>query len=46
MDGAFYVVPDAPGLGIDVDEAELAKMPFEYSEPPHLRRTDGSFTNW
>jgi galactonate dehydratase len=46
MDGAFYVVPDAPGLGVDVDEAELAKMPFEYSEPPHLRRTDGSFTNW
>jgi galactonate dehydratase len=46
MDGAFYVVPDAPGLGVDVDEAELAKMPFQYSEPPHLRRMDGSFTNW
>jgi len=27
MDGACYVVPDAPGLGIDVDEAELQKMP-------------------
>ncbi|MCJ8518601.1 hypothetical protein ABID21_001481 [Pseudorhizobium tarimense] len=46
MDGAFYVVPDAPGLGVDVNEAELEKMPFEYSEPPHLRRTDGSFRNW
>lgn len=46
MDGAFYVVPEAPGLGIEVDEMELQQMPFEYSEPPHLRRQDGSFTNW
>ncbi len=46
MEGAFYVVPDGPGLGVEVNEEEFAKMPFDYSEPPHLRRSDGSFTNW
>ena len=44
--GASYVVPDTPGLGVDVDEERLKAAEFEYSEPPHLRRRDGSFTNW
>jgi galactonate dehydratase len=46
MEGAFYVVPDDPGLGVEVDEDLLKAALFEYSEPPHLRRDDGSFTNW
>jgi galactonate dehydratase len=46
LDGANYVVPDAPGLGVEVDEERLVAAVFEYSEPPHLRRRDGSFTNW
>ncbi len=46
MDGAFYRVPDEPGLGVDVNESLLQASSFEYSEPPHLRRDDGSFTNW
>lgn len=40
-----FEVPDAPGLGVDVDESKLMQE-FELSEPPHLRRYDGSFTNW
>ncbi len=46
MDGASYIVSDAPGLGVEVNEEELRSRPFVYAEPPHLRRTDGSFTNW
>ena len=46
MIGANYVVPDAPGLGVDVDEAALTREAFRFWEAPHLRRKDGSYTNW
>ena len=36
---------DRPGLGVEVDEAALGE-PFRFSEPVHLRRRDGSHTNW
>lgn len=38
-------IPDAPGLGVEVDEAALDEH-FHFFEFPHLRRPDGSFTNW
>ena len=34
------------GLGVDVDEAIIERQSFRFSEPPHLRRRDGSYTNW
>ncbi|SER47266.1 galactonate dehydratase [Faunimonas pinastri] len=46
LDGAAYIVPDAPGLGVEVDEAAILRQEFRFSEPPHLRRRDGSYTNW
>jgi galactonate dehydratase len=46
LDGSDYVVPDTPGLGVDVDEAFARRQTFQFSEPPHLRRRDGSYTNW
>jgi galactonate dehydratase len=46
LSGSSYVVPDAPGLGVEVDEDRLKAAAFQYSEAPHLRRRDGSFTNW
>lgn len=46
LDGADYIVPDGPGLGVEVDEAFVRKQEFRFSEPPHLRRRDGSYTNW
>tara|TARA_R110002124_G_scaffold149793_2_gene315956 strand:- start:3835 stop:4986 length:1152 start_codon:yes stop_codon:yes gene_type:complete len=46
LDGGAYVVPEGPGLGVEVDEERLQAAEFKYSEPPHLRRRDGSFTNW
>ena len=46
LEGTFYPVPDAPGLGVEVDETAIGKQSFRFSEPPHLRRSDGSYTNW
>ena len=45
--GACYDVSDEPGLGIEVDEDALAHAgEFRHSEMPHLKRKDGSVTNW
>ncbi|MBB3937966.1 mandelate racemase/muconate lactonizing enzyme family protein [Aureimonas phyllosphaerae] len=47
LQGASFPVPDAPGLGIEIDEEALADAePFRFSEMPHLVRKDGSVTNW
>ena len=45
LDGAWYPVPDSPGLGVEVNEEEL-NTPYRFWEAPHLRRRDGSHTNW
>ena len=46
LNGVVFDVPDGPGLGVEVDEALIGKQSFAYWEPSHLRRRDGSFTNW
>jgi len=46
LDGAVYPVSDAPGLGVEVNEDLLARQSFKFWEAPHLRRQDGSVTNW
>lgn len=46
MDGPNYIVPDAPGLGVEVDEEVARASEPEHVEGPHLRRPDGSVTNW
>ena len=46
LDGAEYPVPDAPGLGVTVDEDRVKLEAFRFWEAPHLRRRDGSYTNW
>lgn len=46
MEGAVYPVSDAPGLGVEVNEALLKRESFAFWEAPHLRRNDGSVTNW
>jgi galactonate dehydratase len=45
-DGPNFPVPDVPGLGIEVNEELAAQLHFQHSEPPHLRRRDGSVQNW
>jgi galactonate dehydratase len=46
LDGSRFPVPDGPGLGVDVNEEYLAQQEFRFAEPPHLRKHDGSVTNW
>ena len=38
QDGPRLLVPDAPGLGIEVNEEYIAKQEFKFWEAPHLRR--------
>jgi len=46
LDGPDYPVPDGPGLGVTVDEERVKHEAFRFWEAPHLRRKDGSYTNW
>lgn len=46
LDGIGFRVPDAPGLGIDLDEQLAQQHVWQFWEAPHWRRTDGSVTNW
>jgi len=42
-----YLLPPArPGLGIEFDRDAARAHPFQMAELPHLRREDGSVTNW
>jgi galactonate dehydratase len=42
----YLLPPTRPGLGIEFDREAARRSPFQMTEPPHLRRLDGSFTNW
>ncbi len=42
----YLLPPTAPGLGIEFNPEALSKYPFSMGELKHLRRADGSFTNW
>ena len=46
LSGAVYEVPNAPGLGVEVNEEAVKRQSFRFWEAPHLRRDDGSVTNW
>lgn len=44
--GNRYEVPTVPGLGVEFNEDLAQQSEFIPIEVPHLRRKDGSFTNW
>jgi galactonate dehydratase len=46
LDGPDYLVSDLPGLGIEVNEAAVQAESLRFWEAPHLKRRDGSVTNW
>jgi mannonate dehydratase len=44
---AGYMHPgDAPGLGVDIDEALAAKHPYQRAYLPIARKLDGTMTDW
>jgi galactonate dehydratase len=42
----YLLPPEGPGLGVELDREAARRSPFVMHEPPHLRREDGSLTNW
>lgn len=46
LQGTRYALPDTPGLGVEFNEEIALKEEFQLVEVPHLRKKDGSFTNW
>ena len=46
LEGAYYPLSDAPGLGVEVNEELVKQQSFKFWEAPHLKRRDGSVTNW
>ena len=42
----FLHVSDAPGLGVDIDEAKAAKYPYSRAYLPVNRLQDGTMFNW
>ena len=46
LDGSRFPVPEGPGLGIEFNEELAAKQEWKFHEFQHLRRRDGSHTNW
>jgi L-alanine-DL-glutamate epimerase-like enolase superfamily enzyme len=42
----YLLAPTRPGLGIEFDREAARQHSLRMTEPPHLRRLDGSFTNW
>jgi L-alanine-DL-glutamate epimerase-like enolase superfamily enzyme len=42
----YLLPPSLPGLGIEFDREAAKAHPFQMTELPNLRRSDGSFTNW
>lgn len=45
QDGPRLIVPDRPGLGVEVDEARITGYALEPRPQRFLRRRDGSITN-
>lgn len=46
LQGTVFPVPNGPGLGIELNEAEVGDEAWQFWEAPHYRRRDGSVTNW
>lgn len=39
-------VPTAPGLGVRFNSEAAKAYPADMTEPPHLQREDGAYTNY
>ena len=47
-EAGYWLPPEAPGLGIEVDEEAAAKHPYQPEEqhPAHARAADGAILDW
>jgi galactonate dehydratase len=45
-EGGYLLRSDAPGLGVELNEAAAVAMGVRDHEPPHLRREDGAVQDW
>ncbi len=45
MEGPMYIVPDAPGLGVEFNEERAKEEEFRFNPTWMLHRRDGSYTN-
>ena len=46
FDNGYLMVPEAPGLGVDIDEELAAKYPYQRAYLPVNRLQDGTLFNW
>jgi len=46
FEGGLMYPGDAPGIGVDIDEALAAKYPYERAYLPVNRKLDGTMHNW
>lgn len=46
LQGTTFPVPDAPGLGVELNEKVARSQEWKFWEAPHFKRRDGSVTNW
>ena len=46
LQGTQLTIPTGAGIGVRVNRAAAQNHPPVYSEPPHLQRPDGSYTNY
>jgi len=46
FEGGFMYPGDAPGLGVDIDEALAAKYPYQRAYLPVNRKLDGTMHSW
>jgi galactonate dehydratase len=47
VENGYALIPDKPGLGVEIDEEKLAKLVFDgLWETPQFTRKDGSVTEW
>jgi L-alanine-DL-glutamate epimerase-like enolase superfamily enzyme len=47
LEDGYLNKPEAPGLGVDINEEAAAAHPPSFpDEPPHWRRPDGSVNDW
>jgi galactonate dehydratase len=44
--GNSFPVPDAPGLGVELDERPAQQQAWQFWQAPHWKPADGSVTNW